>query len=242
MWEVSIPVKFLIRAIAAVMTVGLLYGAYQWVYPTYSYRFRIVIEVDTPQGVKSGSSVLQVTTVQYPRWLTLGANSTETWVRGEAVFVDLNNGRAVMGLLAFGQEGASTHVADVPVQAFLQTSSRGRGYQPEWTRSISRVSENAILTGAQCPLLLVCVKFEDPRSCQIADASELASALGEGFAFRRSWIEVTQLPITRRLKGSVPWVGSHQEALSVWRQATSFSRRHPAMHGLSGEATGIFWR
>jgi hypothetical protein len=42
------------------------YVAYTIAYPTFSYRYRITIEVETSEGTKTGSSVLETTTIQYP--------------------------------------------------------------------------------------------------------------------------------------------------------------------------------
>jgi hypothetical protein len=56
-----------------------------------SYRFRMIVEVDTPEGPVSGSSVYEVTAHK-----TLRLTSEETagggGLRGEAVVVDLPNG------------------------------------------------------------------------------------------------------------------------------------------------------
>src|SRR5262245_578483 len=71
--------------------------------PVYTYRYRLTVEVDTPEGLKSGSSVIE-TTVQ---------DNTESWgppesrmvrsrTKGEAVFVDLGSGKHVIALLAMG--------------------------------------------------------------------------------------------------------------------------------------------
>jgi hypothetical protein len=55
-----------------------------------SYRFRMTVEVETPQGIKSGSSVMEV---RLARGMAIGDQSGVTsGVFGEAVVVDLPDG------------------------------------------------------------------------------------------------------------------------------------------------------
>ena len=54
------------------------------------YRFRMTVEVETPQGLKSGSSVIEV---RLARGMAIGDSSgVSSGVFGEAVVVDLPDG------------------------------------------------------------------------------------------------------------------------------------------------------
>ena len=75
--------------------------------PTVTYRYRLTIEVETPQGLRSGSSVIE-TTIRDTTGAVLStpeARTISSKVRGEAVFVDLGEGRNVVAILALS--GAS---------------------------------------------------------------------------------------------------------------------------------------
>src|SRR6266481_1824729 len=71
--------------------VAVMFLAYSAYYPTTSYRFKITLNVDTPEGLKSGSSVMEVRDRRYPAWTTLGESTGQTSLTGEAVFVDLGS-------------------------------------------------------------------------------------------------------------------------------------------------------
>src|SRR5882757_919747 len=58
------------------------------------HKFRLTVEVETPAGVKSASSVLAVTP---DRGYSRGGN---TRTSGDAVVVDLGGGKSVVALLA----------------------------------------------------------------------------------------------------------------------------------------------
>lgn len=56
------------------------------------YRFRLTVEIDTPQGVRSGSSVMQVR-YGLSHNINGGGQQANTDLDGEGVFVDLGDGR-----------------------------------------------------------------------------------------------------------------------------------------------------
>jgi hypothetical protein len=68
--------------------------------PVYKHRYRLTIAVDTPDGRKTGSSVIEASHTISTSLATRG--SGVTGVRGEAVYVDLGQGRQVIALLAVG--------------------------------------------------------------------------------------------------------------------------------------------
>ena len=128
--------KWLLIAIAFL---GASYAAYAIAYPTYSYRWRITIEVDTASGTRTGSSVLETTTIQYPAWLTLGANSSNTSVRGEAVFVDLGNGRNLVALLALGPHAEDGRAVLFAPRSFF-TVQEGNPNDVGWSKELSTMT------------------------------------------------------------------------------------------------------
>ena len=89
--------------------VALIVGAvlfYKGVFPTYSYRYRMTVEVTVDGVVHSGSSVIEVDLVKQPRIIT-DTPAVLPKVHGEAVFVDLGKGRNVIALLASGPNGSN---------------------------------------------------------------------------------------------------------------------------------------
>jgi hypothetical protein len=92
-----------------------------------SYRFRLTVEVDTSQGVRSGSSVLEVTS-QLQNLPGKGIVPL-TSLTGEAVALDLPGGKtlfALIGRLASGRDapGRVTNLFEpggVGPEAFVQS-------------------------------------------------------------------------------------------------------------------------
>ena len=67
-----------------------------------AHKYRLSVTVETPDGNRTGSGVLSV----HPdRGYSRGGG---TITKGDAVFVDLGNGRNLVALLAHGERGAET--------------------------------------------------------------------------------------------------------------------------------------
>ena len=70
-------------------------------------RYRLTLEVDTPEGVRTGSGVIEVKYVKLGQ--TLGASAEwKAEVRGEAVTVDLGERGTLFALLAEGADPRSS--------------------------------------------------------------------------------------------------------------------------------------
>lgn len=67
--------------------------------PTPTYRYRLTVEVETPEGLRTGSSVIEVDTRQTRFALNPSAAGVSERVRGEAVAVDLPGRRTLFALL-----------------------------------------------------------------------------------------------------------------------------------------------
>lgn len=86
--------------------------------PSETLRYRLTIEVETPQGVRSGSSVIEVRGVRNPDWVNIEGRGTRASFRGEAVAVDLPHGKTLFALLR--SEGGTSDAADYPWLAFRE--------------------------------------------------------------------------------------------------------------------------
>ena len=71
--------------------------------PRFTYRYRMTVEVDTPAGLRTGSSVIEVTT----RWDNAPphASGVHSRVRGQAVAVDMPGGDTLFALLRNDKSG-----------------------------------------------------------------------------------------------------------------------------------------
>ncbi len=205
--------KWLLVAIAVL---GASYAAYTIAYPTYSYRWRITIEVDTASGTRTGSSVLETTTIQYPAWLTLGANSSNTSVRGEAVFVDLGNGRNLVALLALGPHAEDGRAVFFAPRSFFAVREGHPSYV-RWSKELSTMTGRRPYAGDKRPTLVTFTNPDDPATLREVPFDDPQSVLGQDVRSVRAWIDLTRDPVTKGLEAKLPWIGKFESANVAWR-------------------------
>mgnify|MGYP001407138958 CR=1 FL=1 len=201
--------RFLARlgsASAAGLAAGLLTGCGG---PVYNLRFRLTVEVQTPEGVKSGSSVIdmQVQDDTKVSYYPMEARLFRRSLSGEAMFVDLGSGRHVIGLLDFSDEIVERVYGLQPAEQYARY------------RAMKGVREIPARTDLSMPLLrptIVTFKdLADPASAVVifADSSytrfavdRFAEAFGPGYALKRVTIEMTADPVTRGIEGKLPHI------------------------------------
>ncbi len=92
-----------------IFIIGAIYFGYKSIYPTYKWHQNLTVEVETPDGVVSGSSVVAV------KWIDGGqifpdARSVQDKFEGEATIIELPNDRFLFLLLSNETPSLSLHV------------------------------------------------------------------------------------------------------------------------------------
>jgi hypothetical protein len=175
---------------------------YWFVYSVYSYRYRLIIEVETPDGLKTGSSVIEARArTQSPG---LSGRSVVPSVRGDAVFVDLGDGKNVVGLLASGRNGSRVDAPiTMPMEAFKARNCRES--MCSWRKMLS-MSGRRDLTPGQFPTIVTLGDVNGPETARVIEPGEFESVFGAGYRFKRAWIEMTDDGVTRGIKERLPWL------------------------------------
>ncbi|MEA3050478.1 MAG: hypothetical protein QOG84_2314 [Sphingomonadales bacterium] len=174
-----------------------------------SYRYRMTVIVDTPEGQRSGSSVIEV------RGRSGGFLSPSAYVsgiKGEAVAIDLPGGKTLFALLrnrAQGYDAASVY-ANYAYQPVLPAAR-------DWRQTFQALRSQhtpAKLPEENYPIF---VTFDDPKdatSVRVIDPTDLSS-LGPGLSFGGVEIAITTDPLTTGIKHRLPDFGSGT-AYSKW--------------------------
>jgi hypothetical protein len=86
-----------------VVLFGLGWGYYQINFPTCTFRYKLTAEVNTPDGLKTGSSVIEVSYSHNGDYG--GGESPDLNLNGEAVYVDLGAGKNLFVTLTTAASG-----------------------------------------------------------------------------------------------------------------------------------------
>ena len=138
------------------------------------HKYRLTVEVDTPEGTKSASGVLSVHPDRgYSR-------RGQTVTKGDAVFVDLGGGKNLVALLAHVDKTVDLDgISYVALRAY-----KAAGRNPSFN-DMSRMSGVVAVTGALIPVLVTFADPSDPATAREAAPDDLEAALGKGYRLQR---------------------------------------------------------
>lgn len=178
----------------------LVFGAFVvWnliLFPTYTYRYRMTVNVETGGKRYSGASVIEVRLKRQPEILQ---PRVAPEVTGEAVFVDLGGGRNVIALLTQWQDtDYPTHLIDKHFRL---------SYADEDLAKFPRLKERWQLANDELPTFLTFTDLNDAASARVVPAGGegFAEELGQGTRLLNVIVETTKAPITVGIEKKLLW-------------------------------------
>lgn len=187
------------------------------------YRYRMTVEVETPEGLKTGSSVIQVQT------MVAGHNSIPTpgavshRLRGEAVTVDLG-GRGILFALLRSDDDSdwasnvmyrlAPKVPHVPHDDGNFNSSRD--FKNRFMAMLERRAPIELPTTfpdvghlkdkPARPMLVRFQNISDPTSVEKVRPDDLAVSFGRGVKLNRITLQFTNDPVTTGIEKKLVWL------------------------------------
>lgn len=182
----------------------------------------------TPDGVKSGSSIIQVSYTTQSAPLSPGGRHDSLW--GEATYVDLGGGKnlfVTLGILDAAQHAERWYSPSYsleepsdydrmkgPMDALwlpIKIFQFGRTVRKE-REMCGRVDTKYAGPSEQIPLsnLPTLVTFSDmrqPNTAKVVDPNDLAATFGHGYSLSAK-IEITAEKVTPKIYKVVPWTGA----------------------------------
>lgn len=181
-----------------------------------AHRFRLTVEVETPDGLRSASSVVEVERKRIR--LPVPGGRYAHLVRGEAVYVDLGLGRNVVAVLAHGD-----NAEDVDRINSFWVEAYGRYKYDEDVWSGRKALRGAVeLRPPLIPTLVTFADRLDPGTVQVVRPGEFEAVFGPGFRFRRATLEVVpeSVPVTTGvIERRLPWLVGMRTNLAGTRTA-----------------------
>lgn len=186
------------------------------------FRYRLTVEVDTPQGLRTGSSVIEVTAGEVGT--TLGGASASA--RGEAVAVDIAPDRTLFVLLrseasSAWAAGIMSGVTPKPDDPSLSPNDRFAAHieavranwklniVPRWFPPVRGIGEP--VTGY--PIMVRFRDTRDPKTVERVDPDNMPASFGSGVTLRRLTVQLTDDPVTTGLEKRLPWLPNQKLAL-----------------------------
>ena len=174
------------------------------------HKYRLTVEVETPEGVKSASGVMAV----HPDRSYSRGGQTQT--RGDAVFVDLGGGRNLVALLAHVEDGKLDldGINYVALRAYGSAGGKRVAFN-----DMNRLTGVVPVKDGLIPVLVTFTDPKNPGSARQVVPDDVAAALGKGFRLHRITAEVVPNgvwpldfggplgePVTRGIETRLPWL------------------------------------
>ena len=165
-----------------------------------TYRFRMTVEVQTPQGLKSGSSVMEVSAAKQVL-MTSETHPISAGLKGEAVVVDLPGGPIFALLTIRGDSGPLLFNVVTDALNPLPTKTPSTEDYMRQTNELAAMSEGARtaeLPRDNWPMMIRFRDLNDPMSVERVDPA----AIG----VKRIILTVTKEPLTVGIDKRLGWL------------------------------------
>jgi len=199
-------VPFSLRlVVAVVLTLGLA-GCGK----TGSYRYKLTLAVNTPDGIKRGSSVVEALFQE----VKIPERGVMHKIRGEALYLDLGPGRRPLIALLTSQ----LHPKDRRTRSWSRDAGPddnllSRLYDVklskgllEYVSQIARMRGASTISLADLPDLVTFADVNDPRSVIEVDPGNLQEALGANISWNEITLESTDEPVTKGIEQKLTWL------------------------------------
>lgn len=170
----------------------------------YSWNQKMTVEVETPGGIVSGSSVAFVR-------MSKDYNMTNAFFRdtgsAEATVVVLPGERYLFALLKPLPSG-------IAYQAFRKNFPPGVGPGTDadnasrWLAVIAGSKFSAEVPREAYPLLVTFTDINDPNTVRQVDPDDLGATFGPGVSLKRITLDITDSEVTNKAARALPWICS----------------------------------
>lgn len=173
-------------------------------------RYRLTVVVDTPQGVRTGSSVVEVKGYLSRAFPGPEAGGPRLHSRGEATPVKLTDGRYVFVVFASGASTRRTFTmltapfADQLPPKSSDRSANGKSMMEQF-RALAEAKGVRQVNPQDYPVIATFTDLTNPYSIRIAPASEISTIL-PGHRVLRMTVEITDDPVSNSIRQILPWI------------------------------------
>ena len=210
------------------ISVGIVVGLLAWIWfsnfpyvPSCTFRYKLAADVQTPDGVKSAASVIEV---KYGYQRPFGGGDgrlKRAW--GDALFFDLGAGKNLVLTLtsqASGREPGydeyspqgnpaypSSNVFGLPLQVFkvLSWPANSRSRSACKTLHSQPLGQAFDIPLNMLPTLLTFGDLADPYSITIVQPEDLQATFGPGYKMLRASLTPTDEAMVQTIRARFPW-------------------------------------
>ena len=186
---------------------------WEFFYPSGSWRYRLSLEVETLEGIVTGSAVREVRAARQPA-ITPESGSSRIGYVGEAVVVDLGTRGVLFALL--NKDASVDYGYRIVFHLFPYehggTTELGISYY-------SHLRAKTEVPLSKLPTLVRFRDLNDPKTVELVDPADLGKSFGAGVRLKAASIELVDQgyyplnvlgfggePVTAGIENKLPWL------------------------------------
>ncbi|MGB3711524.1 MAG: hypothetical protein WA985_07530 [Erythrobacter sp.] len=181
------------------------------------YRYRLTVEVETPEGLRSGSGVIEVEQSMGRSSMNPAGRQIRRRARGEAVAVDLPDGRTLYALLRSDSNGSwATYVMqmlapDIEGEPWEEVFDNVLLIEGEVELPRTWPTEAHLDERSAYPMLVTFRDESGPTTVERVDPDDLAASFGAGYTLERITVQLTDDPVTTGIAERLGWLSEFPE-------------------------------
>lgn len=174
------------------------------------HKYRLTVEAETPEGIKSASGVLAI----HPDRSYSRGGRTST--KGDAVFVDLGGGKNLVALLAHIDKNIDLDgINYVALRAYTAAGGKRVSFN-----EMNRLTGVVPVTGTLVPVLVAFADLANPATARVVQPDDAEAVLGKGYRLHAVTAEAMPNgfwpldfggalgePVSRGIPAKLPWLG-----------------------------------
>jgi hypothetical protein len=178
---------------------------------SYEWHQKVTVEVETPDGMKSGSSIQHIRWVSGTAYPGMDGPSADSKVTGEAAVVDLGGGKYLFALLSgsHGLKGAAANIASFAFWGPDKAVGTAEGL-----RFLTKlpVGTKAKLKPSNYPLLVTFGDINDPSTVQKVLPNNLFESFGDGVSLTAITLEMSdEKQSSAGMRRMLHWLSDYPE-------------------------------
>jgi hypothetical protein len=188
---------------------------------SYSWNQKLTVQVNTPQGVKTGASVIGIKVSSGQ--VGLSQTSASYRVTGEATVLEVAPGKYLFALLG---ERSTNELA-----THTWADQLPRNADEAWTK-IETLREIRDVPRAEYPLLVTFTDINDPKSVKEVKPDKFSEVFGAGYSLSAITLEITDEAVTGgSVEKLISWLNKYPEpSLCEPKSQTDFSFCATSVH------------
>jgi len=171
-------------------------------YVSGTYRYKITVNVQTPDGIKSGSAIREVTDSETNiKLLDLPDVGSAPRIKGEAVVIDLGEKGKLFGLITYDSYYELFRAFPFDTGCCESTVEGIKFYND------LEVGQKAELENKKYwPQFVMFEDLSDPMSVKAVNKENISEQLGGGYSIQNIMIDVTDEQIRWGISKVLPWI------------------------------------